>query len=155
MSSNFYHRPRHLYTVFLPVPPSLWVDVSRGIKTEYRLPRNHLRRLDLLKAPTPVVIYRTRQAKDAPREEWHFKLMVLEEAWEEYLGSISEESLEREGFSSLAEFRKDWQARYFHRGRFEPLKPVYCFRIRPWDETTDYERFANQFMHYLYEEFLP
>lgn len=57
--------------------------------------------------------------------------MVMEKTWREPLGGLSPESLSREGFDSLAHFRRYWMAR--HGGQlFRPLLEVQVYRVRPW-----------------------
>lgn len=137
-------------TIFLRVPVADWPLVKRGLKTEFRAGTGPNKTQPwAIKMPTPVVAYAVR-----PRDGEHdAKLMVLEEAWLEPLGAISPESLEREGFKSLAEFRRYWFER--ERKRFQPTRNVLVYRVRPWDDRTDARHFADLILGRLYGDFLP
>jgi hypothetical protein len=138
---------RRVSTTFLRVPIRDWPAVKRGYKTEFRasVGKNNVPRLFSIQTPIPVVAYAIRNGRhDA-------KLMVLEELWQEPLGAISPESLEREGFASLAEFRTYWMARE-HR-RFAPTRQVFAYRNRRW-EAWDADDLAGRIFDHLYGEFL-
>lgn len=75
--------------------------------------------------------------------------MVLEKAWKEPLGAISEESLAAEGHDTLAQFKVRWAAE--HRGRFGPLTPVIVYRVRPWTPEDDVY-WREKFFRHLYPE---
>lgn len=139
---------RHLYTIFMPVPIDLWVDVTRGHKTEFRSERSLGRHRPLhLILPTPVAAYRVKG------HEWSFELMVLEAHYREPLGAISAESLEREGFSSVSEFRADWMRRTGVE-HFPNASLIYVYQVRRWDEVRDPEFFGYRLLEHLYGEFL-
>lgn len=138
---------RRISTVFLRVPVRDWPAVKRGIKTEFRAGagKNAIPQLWGIPTPVPVVAYAIRQGRhDA-------KLMVLEEMWQEPLGAISPESLEREGFKTLAEFRAYWIER--ERKRFTPTRHVFAYRVRPFG-LVDAEEFGARLFDHLYGEFL-
>lgn len=80
------------------------------------------------------------------------KLMVLERTWREPLGAISSESLEREGFESIAHFRRYWMGR--QKQRFRPLLEVQVYRVRPFTET-DREALGLALLDKLYGEHMP
>lgn len=136
---------RRAATTFLRVPISDWPKVRRGYKTEFRATgKDRASQLWHVTPPCPVVAY------CIVRGQHQSELMVLEEIWQEPLGAISPESLQREGFESLAEFRQYWMARE-HR-RFRPTRKAFCYRVRPWIDA-DREFFAGRFFEHLYGEF--
>lgn len=138
-------------TAFLRVPVTDWPAVKRGIKTEFRAGSSPDKTLPwTLKLPTPVIAYSVGSGSSPIRHDG--ALMVCERAWFEPLGAISQESLTREGFKSLAEFRRYWIQR--ERKRFSPLRKVVCYRVRPWRDGDD-EFFARLLLERLYGEFLP
>lgn len=73
--------------------------------------------------------------------------MVMEDKWLEPLGAISPESLEAEGFSSLAEFRRYWMQR--EQRRFMPTRMVTVYRVRPW-QPSDEADFGRMLLRRLY-----
>lgn len=109
-------------TTFLRVPAADWPKVKQGIKTEFRATGRGITQLWNVKTPTPVVGY----AHYAGR--WDSRLLVLEDTRQETLGAISPESLEREGFESMAHFRRYWMGRT-HR-RFPPMARVQVYQVR-------------------------
>lgn len=134
-------------TVFLRVPSVDWIGITHGLKSEFRASPAAVTQALNLDLPTAVVAYRQH-----PQRGYDAKLMVLEETWQEPLGAISAESLEREGFSDLAHFRRYWIGR--ERRRFAPTRKVRVFRVRPWKET-DREVFADRLFERLYGGFAP
>lgn len=145
---------RRLSTFFLRVPAIDWVPVTHGVKSEFRAAPNQVPQAllrDTIELPTPVVAYRvSTEGGHAHRLIHAHRLMVLEETWVEPLGAISEEGLRREGFESVAHFRRYWMAR--SRRRFRPLQKVRVFRVR-LIVPGDWEAFAEVFMDRLYGEF--
>jgi hypothetical protein len=138
---------RRVSTTFLRVPVRDWPAVKRGYKTEFRagVGKNAVPRLFSIQTPIPVVAYSVRNGRhDA-------KLMVLEELWQEPLGAITDESLAREGFASLADFRTYWMAR--EHKRFTPTRQVFAYRVRQW-EPDDVEDLPGRIFEHLYGEFL-
>jgi hypothetical protein len=95
-------RQRRLSTTFLRVPYTDWPAVKRGLKAEFRAGsgNNQVPQLWGVHTPTLVVAY---SIDSQHRHDG--RLMVLESMVQEPLGAISAESLEAEGFASLAEFR--------------------------------------------------
>jgi hypothetical protein len=132
-------------TTFLRVPADDWIAVKRGVKREFRGGPGTASAFHGIEPPTPVVAYRVR------RGEHEAKLMVLERAWQEPLGAISEESLAAEGFESFAEFRRYWIRRT--RRRFMPTRRVWVYRVRPWSDA-DMEPLALRLFMRLYGEHL-
>jgi len=136
-------------TVFLRVPTTDWPLVKRGIKREFRsnTGRNKTPKLWHVEPPMPVVAYVVDQ-----QGRHDARLMVLEDMRSEPLGAISPESLELEGFASLAEFRRYWMKREGR--RFQPTRPVYVYRLRPW-ESGDAELMGRRLLERLYGDFVP
>jgi hypothetical protein len=130
-------------TRFLPVFEEDWLAVTRGSKTEYRLPFF----LTHLMCPSLAVAWRRRPQGDPDRA-----LVVIEEAWREPVGAISPESLAREGFPALDHFRRYWMRRSGE--RFKPLSEVQVVRIRPF-EPDDAATTGLQLVRNLYGPYLP
>lgn len=139
---------RHASTVFLRVPTIDWVEVKRGMKTEFRGSPGAVSGLKFVEPPTPVVAYRVDRSHG-----YDAALMVLEDRWQEELGSISPESLEREGFETFAEFRRYFVLR--ERRRFRLTRNVTVYRLRPWDPEKDQRHFADLLLDRLFGAFLP
>lgn len=154
MGANGSHGPRpftqrQASTVFLRIPASEWVPITRGTKTEFRASPNAVTQALNLEPPTPVVAYRVVPGRP-PGQTHDAVLMMLEETWQEPLLAISEESLRREGHASVAHFRRYWMQRT--RRRFAPTRMVRVFRVRPWSEA-DWQASAERLMNRLYGEF--
>lgn len=132
-------------TTFIRVPPQDWLLVKHGHKTEFRT-HDTRQRFDWIKCPTPVVAYA------AVGAGYEAALMVLEKVWKEPVGSISEESVRREGFETFADFRRYFKIRT-HRA-FRPLQDVWCYRLRPWRQG-DYAEQGALMLTRLYGEYLP
>ncbi len=154
MGSDGSHGPRpftqrQASTIFLRIPTREWVDITRGVKTEFRATPNAVTQALNIEPPTPVVAYRVTRARGADSSH-DSKLMMLEETWQEPLMAISEESLRREGHPDIAHFRRYWMART--RRRFTPTRMVRVFRVRPWAEG-DWQAGAEMLMNRLYGQF--
>lgn len=141
-------RQFELRTTFLRVPDVDWADVRRGLKTEFRLSGRAITQLWNVQCPTPVVAYRLTNR----RNDHQSALMVLEATWREPLGAISEESLAREGFESMAHFRRYWMQRT--KRRFPPMLEVQVYHVRPFTER-DRVPLALAMLDKLYQEHLP
>lgn len=130
-------------TRFLRVPGSEWAEIAHGEKTEVR---HHVGYAAWLVRdavpPEPIIAY---SVLHSGRRE---KLMVLEQTWTEPLGSISPDSLRREGCENFADFRVAWKRR-FNRGRWNPLNNVGVFRLRPWADE-DAADFGERLLRRLY-----
>lgn len=139
---------RRVSTTFLRVPARDWPAIKRGYKSEFRagVGKNAVPQLFGIQTPLPVVAYSIRNGRhDA-------QLMTLEALWQEPLGAISPESLRREGFESLAEFRSYWVAR--EHKRFTPTRQVFAYRVRGFTGA-DVDDAAQRIFEHLYGEFLP
>lgn len=155
MGSDGSHGPRpftqrQASTVFLRVPVGDWVPVTRGAKTEFRGTSHAVTQALHLQPPTPVVAYRVRRST-APDQTHDTKLMVLTDTWQEPIGSISPESLAREGFPDFAHFRRYWMSRT--RKKFRPMTMVRVFVVRPFEDD-DWMKFAESLMERLYGAFV-
>lgn len=115
---------RRTTTLYLRIPRRDWPYVLTGQKTELRSSGRYAITLVALKTPLPVVGYTMRE-----HQEPAARLLLVEEAWTEPLGAIGPESLEREGFASMAEFRAYWRT-YRTRQAFKPLSKVIVCRFR-------------------------
>lgn len=111
-------------TTFLRVPADDWAAVKYGSKREFRAAGHAVTQLWNVTPPIPVVAWTARRS-----ERYESALMVLEATWQEMVGAISEESLEAEGFPSMAHFRRYWMGRT--KQRFRPLQKVQVYRLRP------------------------
>lgn len=131
-------------TIFLRVPAVDWPAVKRGLKTEFRAGGGESSQLWNVECPTPVVAY----AK--VRDRYAGQLMLLEARWQEPLGAIDAESLAREGFASLAEFRRYWM--YRERKRFTPTRNIFVYRVRPITPG-DLDEAARGLLDRLYSDF--
>lgn len=138
---------RRFSTVFLRVPARDWPQVRLGYKTEFRAGtgKNAVPQLFGVPTPIPAVAYAIRNGRHESQ------LMVLEACWQEPLGAISPESLRREGFASLAEFRRYWMER--EHKRFAPTRHVFAYRVRPFT-AADVETSALRIFDHLYGAFI-
>lgn len=133
-------------TTFLRVPSIDWPAVKLGAKTEFRATGRAATQVWNVQCPTPVVGYRVVNGQ-------HDSIpLVLEATWREPLAGISAESLEREGFESMAHFRRYWMQRT-HR-RFTPLTQCHVYRVRPL-RAEDIAPLGVLLVHKLYGEHLP
>lgn len=131
-------------TIFLRVPREDWDAVAIGAKTEFRLPGAPAW-VKKVKCPTPVVAYVSSEGYQGT------KLMLLERAWTMRLGMIEDESLQREGFPTLAHFRRYWMKRT--KKKFRMLDTVTAFRVRPITPA-DFDYMGRLLLSRLYGEHL-
>lgn len=122
------HR-RVLWSHQVRVPTEDWAAVKAGTKTEMRsMNVTHFKK-PTYKTPTVVLVYSVNLART-----WDWALKILEKTWTEQLMSITPESIEREGYSSMDEFRRYWSLRNTKSHRFPALAEVRVYRFAPWDE---------------------
>ena len=143
-------RRRRAHTQLLRVPQVDWRPLTSGEKTELRLVGHYSVHHNRLHAPQPIVVWCFRRFSKEPQS----KLMVLDAAWSEPLGAISPESLAREGFESLAEFRRYWRNR--HHGvlaSYKPLSTVQVYRLRPLEEADEADM-GRALLRHLYADWL-
>lgn len=131
--------------MFVRVPAADWLKVKHGSKTEFRGQPGRASAFHFIDPPTPAVAW-TFKAK-----KYESFLVVLEEVWQEELGAISDESLKREGFRTLAEFRRYWMQR--ERRRFMPLREVTAYRIHRLAEP-ERDEHAKRLFEHLYGQWL-
>ncbi|MDQ1584509.1 MAG: hypothetical protein QOF36_2563 [Microbacteriaceae bacterium] len=136
------HRVR-LTTLIVRPHPSDWLPLKYGKVTEFR---THQGFPDRIYPPSPMVLWR----RIGGRVET--MLWVVEEAWREPLGAISDESLRRIGCASPSEFRERWVAA--RATYFDATKNVNVFRGRPYRDT-DRDSLADKLLETLYGAFLP
>lgn len=141
-------RQRSLRTTFLRVPYQDWAAVKIGAKTEFRNSGQGVTQAWNVKTPAPVVGFRSERGGLQPDA----RLLVLEKTWREALAALTQESLEAEGFPSMAHFRRYWMQRT--RRRFAPLEEVQVYRVRPF-HPDDVEPLALAMLEKLYGEHLP
>lgn len=137
---------RKVSTRFLRIVLSDWPVITTGAKTEFRNFGRHAPHPRALVTPGPIICWTS-----APMQEQRTALMVLEAAWSEPLGAISEASLEREGYRTLPEFRRYWLDR--HKGllaAYRPLSLVHVYRLRPWVRGEDEHRMGEALLDHLY-----
>lgn len=143
MGSRFV-KPR-ISRLYLRIPKVDWPSVTQGRKTELRANGRGTPHTEL-RTPTPIVAYAVGVA--GPR----FKLMVVEDVWEEPVGAISDESLAREGFKTRREFRAYWRKRN-HTHEWRPLTVTRVFRVRPFT-SEDRAPLADALFDRLYGEYV-
>lgn len=138
-------RQRKTRTQFLRIHLHDWPAIVGGDKTEFRNAGRYAPHPILMVKPSPIVCWVDSRYRDRA-----FQIMVLEDAWQEPLGSISPESLRNEGFESVAEFRRYWRNR--HHGvlaSYKPLSTVSVYRLRPW-APGDLEEMGHALLNHLY-----
>lgn len=134
-------------TAFLRVPWSDWVAVTTGAKTELRWTGKATPLPERFQCPEPVVGYTLHPFTHQPL----VCLLMIEASWKELLGSIGEESLAREGFDSLDDFRAYWKTRFHHSKReFAPLTQVVAYRVRPYEAGRDRRAMADMLFDRLW-----
>lgn len=134
-------------TCFLRVPRGDWAAVRDGRKREFRSGvGKNISQMWSVSPPCPVVCYAVTRGSG-----YESALMVLEALWQEPLGAITPESLDREGFKSFAEFRRYFTLR--EKRHFTPTRIVQAYRVRPW-QPPDADRMADLILRRLYGDWL-
>lgn len=142
---------RFARTIYLRVPAQDWIAVTRGRKTEFRVwvgggaNNRGLSALWSMKPPIPVVGWRHHHSYG-----YDGALLILDSCWEEPLGAISAESLQREDCEDLGAFRRYW--RQTRNLRYRPLDMVDVFRVRPF-RPEDREPHSERLFDLLYGDF--
>jgi hypothetical protein len=135
------------------VAASDWPLVKRGLKHEFRgMPGKQTALWDV-EPPQPVVAYTLTGKTYAKEATYDARLMVLEAAWREELGAISDESLKAEGYDNFADFRRAWMRRQRNGQKFTPTMKVFVYRLRPW-EPEDGKWMGAALLKHLYGEWL-
>lgn len=145
MSSGPYHRAQ-ARTLFLRVPRCDWARVVRGEKTEFRSKITNMSRATNYFTPAPIVAWS--QVPSRPGDP-DTQLMVLERAWIEPIGAITDDGLAREGFKTRAEFRTYWRRE--RAGSWLPLVEINVWRVRP---ARDHGELGAMLLERLYGEHL-
>lgn len=136
-------------TVFLRVPSPVWPLVSQGQISEFRAAVGNASQLWKVPLPTLAVTYR----KQLSTETYDYRLMLLEGVRQEALGTISDEGLRRAGYvgeGAFARFRRDWTIH--EKRRFEPLRAVFVYTVRPV-QPGDLEAAGLALIEHLYGEY--
>lgn len=140
-------KPEHRREVVnrrLSIPDVDWHDVRAGTKTELRYYERYASRQ--LAADIPVVGVRR-------GDKSRTMLLTIEDVFKEPLGVISPESLAREGFDNLGDFRRYWIGRHGGRNEgYRPLDLVYVIQLHPMT-AEDEERFRERIWQTLFGEF--
>lgn len=139
ITSAYRHSPAYVSRVD-------WLDVISGRKTEYRLivpggPGQPP--LQPPKYPGPLIIYTEHAAIPGELET---ALVTIEGKWSEPVGAITEESLAREGFASMSDYRRYMAARYPTLG-YAPRMRCMVRRVHPM---TDEER--GEFQQWIWDK---
>lgn len=135
--------------MFLRVPSSVWPLVSTGKVTEFRAAAGNAPQLWRAPLPTLAVAYRRRLSKS----EYDYRLMMLLQVRREALGTITDEGLARAGYrgkDAFARFRRDWMIN--EKKRFEPLRTVFVYTVRPI-QSGDLERAGLALIDHLYGDY--
>lgn len=142
-------KQRRVKTLFIRVPTWAWAMVSTGRVSEFRAAVGNVPQLGSVPLPTLAVAYRPRLKVG----EYDYRLMLLEGVRREALGTIGDDGLRRAGYTgenAFARFRRDWMIN--EKKRFEPLRVVFVFRVRPlYDE--DLVEVGLALVEHLYGEF--
>lgn len=137
-------------TLFLRVPTWSWALVSTGRISEFRAAAGNAPQFWGVPLPTLAVAYRPRLKVG----EYDYRLMFLEDVRREALGTITDDGLARAGYEgedAFARFRRDWMIR--EKKRFEPLRTVFVYRVRPVAEA-DLAVVGLSLVGHLYGEYL-
>lgn len=138
---------RTIRTQPIMVPRVDWSDVRAGVKTEFRrygAPQGGERFEE-----RPVLLYTIHPAT----EQVDAFPAILVATWREPMGAITAESLRREGFADLGEFRRYIEQRYPN-GGFRPLAMARTYRVRPW-KPTDTAAMAEWALRSLFGDLVP
>lgn len=134
-------------TAFLRIPWAEWDAVTRGAKTELRWTGARTPLPERFQCPELIVAFTINPFTREPL----VRLLVIEASWRELLGSISAESLEREGCASLDEFRAYWKRRFKRsRRQFAPRAQVVAYRVRPYEPDRDRRTMADMLFDRLW-----
>lgn len=144
-------KQHQLKTVMLRVPTPVWSKVSTGRVHEFRAATGNAPRLWKFPLPILALAYRRRLGST----DYDYRLMVLEAVRREMLGAITEEGLAAAGYEgddALARFRRDWMIA--EKKRFEPLRKVVVFTVRPIQDDGDLTSAGLAIIEHLYGDYL-
>jgi hypothetical protein len=135
-------------TLVIRLPLIDWPALRAGTKSEVRVTSRSTSFLAKIEPPQPFLgVARSRHSEDRTG------MFVLEGTWLEMLGAISQESIEREGFASIKEFRRYWRDHRSSNRAFKPLERYRVVRLRPWTPE-DYDVMARRLLDRLYGPWL-
>lgn len=141
-------KQHQLKTVLLRVPTPVWPQVSTGRVREFRAATGNAPQLWKVPTPTLAVAYRRRHTVNID-----YRLMVLERVRQEMLSAITEDGLAAAGYTgpdALARFRRDWMIS--EKRRFEPLRKVFVYTVRPVD-VGDVNHLGRELIDHLYGDY--
>lgn len=144
-------KQHQLKTVLLRVPTGVWPVVSTGRVREFRAATGNAPQLWKVPTPTLAVCFRRRPTL----AEYDYRLMVLEGVRQERLGAVTGEGLAAAGYEgqdALARFRRDWMIS--EKRRFEPLRMVFVYTVRPVDGASDLLDLGSTLVDHLYGDYL-
>lgn len=131
------------------VPAIDWPALTVGTKRQLRVRSERAPTTNVEPLPTPIVGYVTDTALSNGYRA--AAMLVLEAIRVEPLLAISPADLEAEGFTSMDEYRKYWNA---HRdGGFRPLAKVAVLSLRPF-EPDDLDELGRAVLGHLYGPWL-
>lgn len=135
-------------TVFLRVTSAAWPFVSTGRVAEFRAAAGNAPQLWKVPLPTLALVYRRRLGV----ARYDYRLMLLEAVRREALGAITPGGLEAAGYvgdDAFARFRRD--CTIHEKRRFEPLRTVFVYTVRPV-HPGDLETVGLALVEHLYGE---
>lgn len=138
-------------TVFLRCPTPVWPLVSMGKITEFRCATGNAPQLWKAPIPTLAVVYR----RQLSAKRYDYRLMVLEGIRREALGVVDEAGLAAAGYAgdgAFARFRRDWMIA--EKKRFEPLRTVFVYTVRPVKDNSDLITTGAAVLNHLYGDYL-
>lgn len=124
--------------------------MSAGQVSEFRAASGNAPQLWKVPLPTLAVVYRRQLSVTA----YDYRLMLLEGVRQEALGTITDEGLARAGFEgpdAFKRFRRDWTIN--EKKRFEPLRAVFVYTVRPV-QPGDLEAAGLALVEHLYGDYL-
>lgn len=106
----------------------------------------------LWNVPLPTLAVAYRRQLSAP--QYDYRLLTLENVRQEALGTITDEGLARAGYhgeGAFARFRRDWMIN--EKRRFEPLRTVFVYTVRPVADG-DLAEVGGALVRFLYGEYV-
>lgn len=144
-------KQHQIKTTFLRVPSPVWPLISTGKVREFRAGVGNVPQAwRVLPMPTLALAYRKRLSTP----EYDYRLLMVEGARREALGTISDAGLAAAGYEgedAFRRFRRDWMIT--EKRRFEPLRRVIVFTVRPIREG-DLEEVGLALVEHLYGTYL-
>lgn len=139
---------RRVATTLLRVPQVDWAPIATSTKTELRTAGRYALLSHKVQPPDwPVLGWHRPRFSDRPKT----MLLLIDEAWSEPLGAISPQSLAAEGYGSITEFRRYWNARHTRGYRADAI--VQVVRLRP-ATPDDYPAIGRRLLERLYGPWL-